>query len=320
MKIGIVGYGVIGHVHAEVIKELGQKVTAVCDIDGEKLKTVDFAKTYSDFDEMIKNEDLDVVHICTPHYLHKEMIVKALGKGINVLSEKPMCIKKEDIDEIIEAEKNSSAIFGVSFQNRYNPAVQKAKEFLSGKKILGSYATMFWKRDKEYYSSGAWRGKIATEGGGVLINQFIHTIDLLCYLTGTPKKLIANVMNNTLKGVIEVEDTAFIKCFDGSDFCVFATNGSTQDFPVNIVIKTDGGTVTIIQNDLYINGEKVEVSGNAGFYGKSVYGSGHFALIGDFYGCIKEGRKFPIGAKEAATAVKIVLKAYESRGEIVDIG
>ena len=319
MKIGVVGYGVIGRVHVKVLNELGFFVTAICDNDPEKLKELNGVKTYSDYNEMLKSEKLDAVHICTPHYLHKEMIIKALKLGVNVLSEKPMCIKREDIDEILKAEKESSAILGVSFQNRFNPAVKYAENYLKGKKILGGYGTLLWKRDKVYYSSGAWRGKKKTEGGGVLINQAIHTIDLLIKLVGEPKTLIANVSNNTLKGVIDVEDTAFIKCSDGGEFTFFASNGSECDFPVTISVKTTEGTVTLVQNEVYVNGEKIDVGKAEAFYGKSVYGSGHYALIKEFYRCVEKKEKFAIDGSEAAKAVKIVLAAYESDGKPVGI-
>lgn len=319
MNIGIVGYGVIGHVHEQVLKELGFKVKAICDNDPEKLKTVKDALAYEDFEKMLAIEKLDAVHICTPHYLHTEMIIAALNRNINVLCEKPMCIKKEDVPRILRAEESSRATLGICFQNRYNPAVVYAKEYLKDKKISGGYGTVVWKRDRKYYSSGAWRGKKSTEGGGVLINQAIHTVDLLQYLAGEPKNLISNVANDTLKGIIEVEDTAFIKCFNGGEFVVFATNGSAIDFPTSITVKTDSETVTVKQNDVYINGEKKEVGGKAAFYGKSCYGDGHFALIKDFYERVKKGERFPIDGKEGAKSVKIVLSAYESDGKTVNI-
>ena len=109
MKIAIVGLGVIGKLHYSALCSLGENVIALCDIDDSAMASYDGVRKYTDYKAMLDAEELDAVHICTPHYLHADMIIEALERNVNVLSEKPLCIKEEDIGRILEAEKNSAA-------------------------------------------------------------------------------------------------------------------------------------------------------------------------------------------------------------------
>ena len=151
MKAAVIGIGVIGKVHLEVLAELNIRVTAVCDTDENKIKNLQGVKKYADYKKMIDEGDFDVVHICTPHYLHAEMIVYALKKNKNVLCEKPLCISHKEISEILEAEKNSRGILGVCLQNRYNFSSIAVKEYLKDKKVLSAHGSVSWKRDEAYY-------------------------------------------------------------------------------------------------------------------------------------------------------------------------
>ena len=117
MRSAVVGYGVIGRHHAKLLSAMGH-LCAVCDINSEVLVGLDGVTLYSDYTEMLEREELDAVHICTPHYLHADMIIAALERGIHVLCEKPICIREEDIDRILEAEKRSGAMLGICHQNR----------------------------------------------------------------------------------------------------------------------------------------------------------------------------------------------------------
>ena len=115
MKSAVVGHGVIGKHHAKILSDLGI-LCAVCDVDRDALKDLENVKLYRDYIEMLDREKPDAVHICTPHYLHADMVMEALGRNINVLCEKPLCICREDIKRILEAEKNSKAMLGVCHQ------------------------------------------------------------------------------------------------------------------------------------------------------------------------------------------------------------
>ncbi len=315
MRVAIIGLGVVGQVHIKVIQETNNELVAVCDTDENKRKNYDGIKQYSNYKVMLDEVMPDVVHICTPHYLHTEMIIEGLKRNINVLCEKPLCIKKEEIQSILKAEATSKAQLGVCFQNRYNPSTLFVKDYLKDKKVISAHARLIWRRDKEYYEQDEWRGTKAQEGGSLLINQAIHTIDMLQYFFGMPKTLTAWCTNLSLHGVIDTEDTANLICHGKVEYSLMATNAGLKDNPVEIIVKTDSETVRIFSNVVYIDDRFYDCKNLDPIYGKQVYGSGHGELIRAFYDCVKMGKKFPIDAKEGAKAVRIVLTAYESQGK-----
>ena len=308
----------IGSVHAAILQKRGD-LCAVCDIDEEKLKRFSHLPVYTDYIRMLEEVKPDSVHICTPHYLHAEMIVESLGRNIHTLCEKPLCITKEQIQSVIEAEAKSKAAFGVCLQNRYNGENIFVKEYLADKRILSVTGTVAWHRDEAYYRSGAWRGKKATEGGGVLINQALHTLDLVLWLTGMPDSVTASVCDLTLKDAIEVEDSALIIGKGRPGFTFFATNGAPCNMPVELTVKTENEIIKVLPGSVIINGKAVNFEEKYEALGKKCYGSGHEALINDFYSCINNGGRFPIGAEEAARSVKVILAAYESGGKEIFI-
>lgn len=319
MKSAIIGLGVIGKVHYDVLKSQNADIVALCDIDESVLEKYDGVNKYTDYKKMLDSECIDVVHICTPHYLHAEMAIYALEKNVNVLCEKPLCIKVEDIDRIIDAENKSKAMLGVCLQNRYNKSSQYVKRLLEGKKVDFAFGNVSWHRDEAYYQSGEWRGKWATEGGGVMINQAIHTLDLMQWICGAPKSVCANTYNYSLKGVIEVEDTAIALFKGDTDFEFFATNTAKSDLPVEIRFTSGGDIVTLYPDEVLINGEVVDIEKGMNWYGKISYGNGHQKLIRHFYDCVESGEKFWIDAKEASACVKQVLASYQSHGKEVEI-
>ncbi|MBO5269218.1 MAG: Gfo/Idh/MocA family oxidoreductase, partial [Clostridia bacterium] len=263
----------------------------------------------------------DVVHICTPHYLHADMIVAALRRNVNVLCEKPMCIREEDIPRILEAERASSAQLAVCHQNRYNGANRFVKDYLADKKVECAAGHVSWHRDAAYYASGAWRGRWETEGGGVLINQALHTFDLLQWFCGMPDTLTASTANLTLDGKIEVEDTATVLCRgeNGGNFTFTATNGNVKDCPVEISIRADGEWIKLMPKYVVVGDELHLFKDRHHMLGKTCYGSGHEVLIADFYDCIKTGRKFPIDGTEASKVIRLILAVYGSHGKTVTL-
>lgn len=319
MKVALIGYGVIGKVHVNVINCLKEDLVGICDIDKEKLISFDNKITYTDYKEMLDKTNPDVVHICTPHYLHKEMIIYALERNINVLCEKPICISNEELCEIESALKKSSAQLGVCYQNRYEPAILFAKGHLKNKKVISAHGSLFWHRDAKYYSQASWRGVKKYEGGGVLINQAIHTIDLLQYLFEMPKDITAYIDNISLKGIVEVEDTAVLFS-KNNDFSLIASNAALMDFPIKITLNTTEDEIIICKNEVCINGqnyncEMLKEIPDA----KKIYGGGHASLIKDFYNCIEKNIKFDIDFYEASKSLKIVLAAYSSLGKNIKI-
>ena len=326
MRVGIVGLGAISPLHIRAILKYGQKITAICDVDPEKRQKVNAefglnAEEYSDYNALLASGKVDVVHVCTPHYLHAEIICMALGANIHVLCEKPLAINFEQLDAIEKAVKNSSATLGVCFQNRYNASVLYLKEFFKDKEIIAATANLVWNRGKDYYSSAKWRGKKQYEGGGVMINQAIHTLDLLQWFCGMPESVIAHCSNNSLKNVIDVEDTAF-GCFtlkNGGNFIINATNSAASCFPIVLMFQSKTDAVELSGDNLIVNGKFVTKSDGAPIFGKEEWGVGHNNLIREFYNCLEKGEKFPIDFYEASKTVKLILKMYQSNGEKVNI-
>ena len=288
-KVCIVGYGAIGPVHAKALERVEQATLyAVCDIDATRCRAC--AELYSvieyvDFDEMLQDTQIDSVHICTPHYLHFEMIQKALAAGKDVVVEKPVTMTREQFAMLKTLEGAERVC--VVLQNRTNPCVEKMKELVESKelgKVLGAKGILTWYRSKEYYDSEEWRGKWATEGGGVLINQAVHTLDYFSYLIGNVVNVKANMCNYSLEKVIEVEDTFTAKLgFDnGTTGIFFATNGYHENSAPYFEIAFEKGHVRYQDKKLWVNGNMVEEDTHPSI-GKAYWGSGHGKLFKLYY-------------------------------------
>ena len=324
MKSAIVGLGAIAPTHFDAITRAGGEVVAVCDTDAGQAERF-FAKTgckaplFPTLSEMLSHGGFDVLHICTPHYLHAEMVIKGLTAGYHVLCEKPLCICEEDIPRILEAEAESGKRLGVCLQNRYNAANLEARRLSEGARA--GLGTVVWERGAGYYASGAWRGKWETEGGGSLINQALHTLDLTMWFCGDPDAVLSVSHNLTMQKEIEVEDTIFARFEGEQPFTVLGTNVAMADLPVEIGIHLDDHTqLTVLPSTFLINGVPVpSATVKKKAYGKDCYGSGHATLIEDFYDCVATGRHFPIDGREGARVIRLILAAYKSRGERVEI-
>lgn len=327
LKTVLIGCGAIAVAHTDVLKRLGGNIVAVCDIDREKAEKhcQRFGlqvPIYTDYLQMLDQEQPDVAHILTPHYLHTEMIVEVLGRNIHCLCEKPLYIKPEEYDRIDSAVKTSKAQLGVCFQHRYIANNRYVKQQVDVEGFRGAAAFQAWHKDAAYYASGDWRGKYATEGGALLINQAIHCIDQLIWFGGMPKTVTANLATHTLADCIEAEDTAelFLDYGDGVVSQLYATNTAVSNFTGVMNVRTDGGNYEFHAKQLLKNNEFVVVNmESVDINGKSYWGIGHYNLIKHYYECVATGTKFPVDHIEAAKAVKIVLAAGCSKGQPVTI-
>jgi len=325
MKVAVVGCGGVSVMHFKALKANPEtEITAVCDIKPERAdkKAAEFGgKAYYDFDKLIESEKLDCVHICTPHYLHTPMAIKALKAGINVLLEKPCSVSIDEIAQLKAAQDESGKQLAICFQNRYNLCVCEAKNIidtLKMGKIKTARAFVTWARGKDYYSDD-WHGTADKECGGVLINQAIHTVDLVQYLCGKCKKVTAHVANDHLKGIIEVEDNASVlmELENGVTALIYATTAYAENSEVFIEITFENGKLRLEGEKLFVpdsdgnftiaTGKTVENS-----HGQNYWGTGHSALINDYYDCLKTGRKFTIDAYEGSKAAAIVCSSYAS--------
>lgn len=310
MKSAIIGLGVIGKVHFDILSKMNVDISCLCDIDENKfIKDFPENSLYTDYIRMLDENDIDVVHICTPHYLHCEMIEACLRRNINVLCEKPLCISREQLRRIEDALNNSEAQLGICFQNRYNESSIMMKKILEKEKIISMDAILEWNRDEKYYLKSLWRGNKKESGGGVLINQAIHTLDLLTWFSSIPTKIEMETSKRRLSDKYDIEDTITLK----SDiYSLYATVASDRDNPVVINIKTDKADYRLRNNSLLKDGKAISLSNTEVEGRKKVYGNGHDALIQDFYDCVENRKKFPIDYKEAKKTMEIVFKAYES--------
>ncbi|MCR5684631.1 MAG: Gfo/Idh/MocA family oxidoreductase [Lachnospiraceae bacterium] len=167
----------------------------------DKHKVPSGIKICTDWHELC-GMDIDVVHICTPHYLHVPMAVELMNAGKAVFMEKPCAVSTEQFEELAAADARHPGKLGICFQNRYNETTRIIdKTIAEGRigKVTGGRAFVTWRRDEDYYRCSAWKGRLATEGGGALINQSIHTLDLLLRYLGEPVEIKATLANHHLQ-------------------------------------------------------------------------------------------------------------------------
>ena len=322
-KVGIVGCGGIAHVHAKSLEQMDNvEMVAFADIRPERAQ--EFADAfgghaYTSLNEMLDAEKIDVLHICTPHALHVPMAVEAANRGIQVFSEKPAAINPEQMDQLLEAAKKVHV--GICFQNRYNDNVQYVKKELEeGKagKVLGARGIVNWHREAPYYKDSGWRGTMKLEGGSVLINQSIHTLDLLTYLIGDPADCEAIMANHTLKGVIETEDTleAYIDFKNGARASFYATNAYIISARVLIDIVCENKSYRLEGPALYVKEgdgdyEKIQLTEKVAL-GKGYWGTSHPSAITNFYDSLTDKVEYLVRLDEVDRTMRLMFAIYDS--------
>lgn len=327
LRAGIAGCGNIAKVHAEVLKNLESvQLAAFCDRNEKKAEA--FVKAYGQekagyyisLEEMIDKEDLDVLHICLPHYLHVPAALTALQKGVHVFMEKPPAITREQFANLQKAKEHLGRSVGICFQNRYNEAVLEAQEILNSGilgDIKGARAFVTWSRDEAYYTKSGWRGKKETEGGGVLINQAVHTLDLLGEFMGRPLKTEAAMINHHLKSAIDVEDTleAYIE-FEQGKACFYATNAYVWDAPVLLEISCSMGHIRLEGNELLVIREdgtrERHTYEDKPAVGKSYWGNSHGACIADYYRCLEDKQRYRNDLQSCGKVFSLMMDIYQS--------
>src|SRR3989454_1706167 len=213
LRFGIIGCGVIGRIHAQAITSLPDaQLVAVADIIPERAQELAEAfhvTPYSDFQQMLAREQLDVVDVCTPSGMHGEHACQVMRSGRNVIVEKPMEISRAAIEEMLRVQQETGVKMAVISQHRFDPATGQVHDLVDqqafGRLVLGNALVPWW-RSQAYYNSGEWRGTWELDGGGVLMNQSIHSIDLLQWLMGPVRSVYA--YTDTLVHRMETEDVA----------------------------------------------------------------------------------------------------------------
>ena len=327
LRVGIVGCGNIFTMHATSCDNLkNAKLTCVCDVKpdradraAEKYK----CRAYYDYKEMIDKENLDVLHVCVPHYLHPIISKYALEKGVNVLCEKPMSIRYEDAVENVKIAKEKGVKYGVIFQCRYNDTSKLIKENLENGKlgnILSARVVLTWCKPDEYYSLSDWKGTWAYEGGGVIIDQAIHSIDLANWFIDDEVVDVQAHLSNRGHDIMEVDDTGegFIRYKGGATLSFWAMNNYACDDEIEIRLCCEFGKAVMSYDDAKItfnNGEILTVSQKSdGIYyegGKDYWGFRHIRQIADFYDAVQNNREPEISGEKALKIQKLVCDIYK---------
>ncbi len=316
----IIGCGSVAPVHAHALKQLSNvELVACADTNMERAQRLarEYGiRAYASMEELLNSEQVEVVHLCTPHYLHTPMAGLAATRGIHVLTEKPPVINREQWAQL---KKTSEAVrVGVCFQNRYNEGVAQMKKLLAEGalgKALGARAFVTWTRDQEYYENSGWRGKLATEGGGALINQAIHTLDLMVYLMGKPSRVESSLSNHHLKGIIEVEDTLEVyMAFGQAPGLFYATTAYCMNSPVLLEIACENGTLrlegqalSLLWKDGRTQRLEYETPLNVA---KDYWGGSHITCIADFYDALEAGRETPLGLDKIKDTIETLFAIY----------
>lgn len=346
LRFALIGCGVIGPTHAEAIRSLPDaELVAVADIvpaQAQKLAERYEVKAYSDVEEMLTRERLDVVNICLPSGLHGKFACQAMRTGKHVIIEKPMEIRLAAIDEMLRVQREANVKLAVISQHRFDPASLSVHELVEqqafGRLVLANALVPWW-RSQAYYDSGSWRGTWALDGGGVLMNQAIHSIDLLQWLMGPVKSIYAST--DTLVHRMETEDVAVavLRFTNGALGTIAATTGAYPGVTTRVEIFGDKGSAVIEDDRLsYLHLARddqeeigaygvtsgkaggvlpakdttVDKSGSAAQNPAALWIRGHALQIADLIRAIRENGTPLVDGYAARRPVEIILGIYES--------
>ena len=328
MRVGVIGCGAISgnHFHA-LEKTENAALAAVSDIDPVKLEKAvreQNAEGYADWRGLIARADIDAVHVCVPHCLHAEITVAALRAGKHVLCEKPLGISLREAEEMVRAARESGKTLTVCFQNRFNGVSMRMKRLIDGGsmgKVVGGTAFVCWNRFGAYYHDSPWRGKWATEGGSALINQAIHTLDLMKWLSGGFEVRACTMSAKRLPEEIETEDTCdiLLENASGGRFLFYCSNCAPANMPVQLHLVLEKGELHMDGSCLTVRrpeGVTHEDYGTEVKVGKDYWGSGHDALIDDFYTSLSKGGRPLISPEDGMETTRLVEAAYRASAEI----
>lgn len=328
--VGIAGAGVIGKIHARALGQVaGARLRAVADpveVAGRALAETTGVRWHARYESMLAQPDVDVVILGTPSGLHAEQTILAAQAGKHVITEKPMATTRSAVDQMIAAANDAGVTLAVIFQYRFSRETLLLKRAIEagllGRPILGN-AFVHWRRTPEYYAaSGGWRGTWALDGGGALMNQSIHTIDLLQWFIGpaTGVSGFATALTHT----IETEDTACaaVSFANGALGVIQGTTSSDRDWPTRVEIVGTAGRA-VLENtrialwesqqplsDALLTADDVALT--SGWRPDEPFGDAHARQLRAILHALNDGFPAPVPGDEARKAVEIILAIYES--------
>jgi UDP-N-acetyl-2-amino-2-deoxyglucuronate dehydrogenase len=332
---GIVGCGVIAPTHANAIATLpGAHLVAVTDIVPEKAKS--FAEERgvaweADLDALLTRRDIDVVSVCVPSGLHADIGTRAARAGKHLVVEKPIDVTVAAADRLLDAAESAGVLLTVISQHRFDAGLQRLRELVDegrlGRLILGD-AIIKWYRSQDYYESGNWRGTWALDGGGALMNQGVHYVDLLCWIMGPVQEVTA--LCATQAHTIEVEDVALalLRFRSGAVGLLQATTAAYPGFPERLEISGTEGSVVVEAGELRMT-ELVGEKGDVGAYGgrpepsvppgataaadpAAVADEAHQAQLADFIAALDGNGRPLVTGEQARANVAVIRAVYES--------
>ena len=327
--VGLVGGGNISETHARAARAVpGVEIAAVHGTKSERVQELcreHGGRPYTDFAAFLAHRPMELVIIGSPSGLHASQGIAAAKQGLHVLTEKPMDISTRRADELIEAAGQSDVKLGVIFQDRMKPHIRQLKDWIDrgllGKTLLVD-ARVKWYRPPEYYANSRWRGSLALDGGGALMNQGIHTIDLLLWLLGDVSRVQARVA--TQLHSIESEDTAtaIVEFASGAIGMFHATTAAYPGYPRRVEISGSEGTV-VLEHDrivaLDLRNTPVErtkfAERDENQSGSSAVVSdfrGHQAVIEDFLSAIQKNTAPACDGHEGRRSLALVEAIYEA--------
>lgn len=342
VRIGIIGVGGMGGFHADYLmdgKVSRCELTAVCDIDSSRIERFKDIARFTDSAELIRSGKVDAVIVATPHYDHTTIGIDVLENGLHLLSEKPISAHKADAERLLAAHKDKRQIFGVMFQQRTIPVYLKLKQLIDsgelGDLIRVTWIVTDWFRTEAYYSSGGWRATWKGEGGGVLLNQCPHTLDLYQRLFGMPSKLRAFCGFGT-RHTIEVEDqvTAYMEYPNGAT-AVFITSTGEAPGANRLEVAGERGRAMVENGKLTFVRTEVPVdeflkTDKGGFSTPEVWnaeipvrcgGGTHDAITQNFVDAILDGVALIAPAQEAINSLELANAMVQSSltGQTIDM-
>lgn len=320
VRFAVVGCGGISSSHFIGIERAPEaELAAVCDADGARAEEYGAqygVRAYSDYRQLLEDPDIEVVCLCTPSGLHAEQTIQAAEAGKHVVSEKPLAIRLQDAERMIEACDKSGVKLTTIFPRRMSPSSRFVKKLLEdgqlGKLSLCSGYVKFY-RDQAYYDSAGWRGTWAMDGGGAMMNQGIHTVDLLQWFAG-PVRSLHGYASNVLRD-IEVEDTAVVSLQfqSGALGSIEATTTAYKQPDHRVVLHGDKGTVVLTGDTittLDLVGESISIPEFEPF---QVVPDGHATQLRDMALAVLHDRQPAVTGRDAKHSLEIILGTYESQ-------
>ncbi len=331
LRIAVVGCGRIASVYQAALEKLKDLAEPVLAVDKVPERAEAFAArfpgctfsgrvTEDGIRALLRETKPDLLHILLPHHLHCRYALYAFSEGVNVLTEKPIAICPEDADRMIAAAEEARCALGVIFQNRYTDGVQRVRELRESGRlgaVRGAFSTLNWYRPESYYRCD-WKGKWSTEGGGVVIDQAIHSIDLVRYMTGLEARTVqAHTARRVLTG-IEVEDEAdaAITLENGAVYSFFACNYYITNSPIRVEVAFEKATATLTLDRMEIRWADgtLETIPCGGFQGggESYWGVCHERQMEAAYRALLNGEPLPWAPRDAKETLRIVEAVYLS--------